>query len=342
MFKKWVTPSNGFWILVLFVVLLLPRFLDPYWVVFLLLLFMYIGIGSSFNITAGYLGYVNLGHYVFFGISAYAFAILFSKGFSFLFCMGAGVVVTVVFATLISYPFLRLKGGYFALANFGLIKLFELVAGSLRDFTGGTQGITLAPGHRPYQTYYIFLATALLTVLVCYWIPKSKFGLALFSIREDEEVATAFGIHVYRKKMAAYVLSSVFPALLGAAYAWYSAYIDPEIVFGTDKALLPVTMVMLGGTGSFLGPILGAIFMMIIEEFLWTSAWLPVWIKSLHLTMLGLILAAVGIFSPGGLVTLAPFTKFFTWVGMGRYLGASHKSLAIEQDRLETKPASAV
>jgi len=331
MFKRWLTFFNGFWMLVLVAVLLLPRFIDPYWVVFLLLLFMYIGIGASFNITAGYLGYVNLGHYVFFGISAYGFSILYVKGVPFIFCLATGVLVTLIFATLISYPFLRLKGGYFALANFGLIKLFELVAGSLRDFTGGTQGITLPPGYRPFHTYYIFLAISLLTVIVCYWIPKSKFGLALFSIREDEEVAAAFGIHVNRNKMAAYVLSSIFPALLGGAYAWYSAFIDPEVVFGTDKALLPVTMVMLGGTGTFLGPIMGGIFMMVIEEFLWTSMWLPVWIKSLHLTMLGLILAAVGIFSPGGLVTLSPFAKFFNWVGMARFLGASHKSLKLDR-----------
>ena len=329
MSKKILSSFNGIWILVLLGLVLLPRFIDPYWVVFLLLLYMYIGIGASFNITAGYLGYVNLGHYVFFGISAYGFSILYAKGVPFVFSLATGVVATLIFATLISYPFLRLKGGYFALANFGLIKLFELVAASLRNFTGGTQGISLKPGYRPFQTYFIFLAVALLTVLVCYWIPKSKFGLALFSIREDEEAAEAFGIHVNRYKMGAYVLSSVFPALLGGTYAWYSAYIVPEIVFGTDKALLPVTMVMLGGTGTFLGPIVGAIFMMIIEEVLWTATWLPVWMKSLHLTMLGLILAAVGIFSPGGFVTLTPFTKFFNWIGLGRFLGASHKSLKL-------------
>ncbi len=324
MFKK------AFWLLVLAALLLAPKILDPYWVVFLLLLFMYIGIGSSFNITAGYLGYVNLGHYVFFGISAYGFAILYVKGVPFIICMATGVLVTLIFAALISYPFLRLKGGYFALANFGLIKLFELVAGSLRDFTGGTQGISLSPGYRPLQTYYIFLGVALFTVIVCYWIPRSRFGLALFSIREDEEVAGAFGINVSRHKMGAYILSSLFPALLGAGYAWYSAYIDPEVVFGTDKALLPVTMVMLGGTGTFLGPIFGAVFMLIIEEFLWTSMWLPLWIKSLHLTMLGLILASVGIFSPGGLVTLGPVAAFFRKVGMGRFLGAAHKTLKME------------
>ena len=227
MFRKVITPSNGFWMLVLAALVLAPKFLDPYWVVFLLLLFMYIGIGSSFNITAGYLGYVNLGHYVFFGISAYGFAILYVKGVPFAVCMATGVLVTLIFAALISYPFLRLKGGYFALANFGLIKLFELVAGSLRDFTGGTQGISLTPGYRPFQTYYLFLGVALLTVIVCYRIPKSRFGLALFSIREDEEVAEAFGINVNRHKMGAYILSSIFPALLGAGYAWYSAYIDP-------------------------------------------------------------------------------------------------------------------
>jgi len=331
MSKKIFNPWEGILIIFLVFLAVMPRFIDPYWVIFLLLLFMYIGIGASFNITAGYLGYVNLGHYVFFGISAYGFSILYVKGVPFVFCLATGVLVTLIFATLISYPFLRLKGAYFALANFGLIKLFELVAGSLRDFTGGTQGISLKPGYRAFETYYIFLGVVLLTVLVCYWIPRSKFGLALFSIREDEEVAAAFGIHVNRNKMAAYVLSSIFPALLGGTYAWYAAFIDPEVVFGTDKALLPVTMVMLGGTGTFLGPIMGGIFMMVIEEFLWTSMWLPVWIKSLHLTMLGLILAAVGIFSPGGLVTLSPFAKFFTWVGLGRFLGASHKSLKLDE-----------
>ncbi len=327
MFRKGATLSNTFWLLVLIALLLVPRFVDPYWVVFMLLLFMYVGIGSSFNITAGYLGYVNLGHYVFFGISAYGFAILYSKGVSFGASLLLAVVVTLVFALLISYPFLRLKGGYFALANFGLIKLFGLLAGTLRDFTGGTQGISLAPGYRPYQTYYLFLGVALLTIIVCYYIPKSKFGLALFSIREDEEVAEGFGIHVAGYKMAAYVLSAIFPALLGAGYAWYSAYIVPDVVFGTDKALLPVTMVMLGGTGTFLGPIFGAAFMLIVEEFLWTSDWLPIWIKSLHLTMLGLVLAAVGIFSPAGLVTLRPMAAFFRKVGMGRFLGATHRSL---------------
>ena len=331
MSKKIFNPWEGILIIFLVFLAVMPRFIDPYWVVFLLLLFMYIGIGASFNITAGYLGYVNLGHYVFFGISAYGFSILYVKGVPFVFCLATGVLVTLIFATLISYPFLRLKGAYFALANFGLIKLFELVAGSLRDFTGGTQGISLKPGYRAFETYYIFLGVVLLTVLVCYWIPRSKFGLALFSVREDEEVAAAFGIDVTKYKMSAYVLSALFPALLGGVYAWYSAFIDPEVVFGTDKALLPVTMVMLGGTGTFLGPIMGGIFMMIIEELLWTSMWLPVWIKSLHLTMLGLILAAVGIFSPGGLVTLPPFTKFFTWVGLGRFLGASHKSLKLDE-----------
>ena len=331
MSKKIFNPWEGILIIFLVFLAVMPRFIDPYWVVFLLLLFMYIGIGASFNITAGYLGYVNFGHYVFFGISAYGFSILYVKGVPFVFCLATGVLVTLIFATLISYPFLRLKGAYFALANFGLIKLFELVAGSLRDFTGGTQGISLKPGYRAFETYYIFLGVVLLTVLVCYWIPRSKFGLALFSVREDEEVAAAFGIDVTKYKMSAYVLSALFPALLGGVYAWYSAFIDPEVVFGTDKALLPVTMVMMGGTGTFLGPIIGAIFMMLIEELLWTSAWLPVWIKSLHLTMLGLILAAVGIFSPGGLVTLSPFANFFNWVGLGRFLGASHKSLKLDE-----------
>ena len=288
MSKKIFNPWEGILIIFLVFLAVMPRFIDPYWVVFLLLLFMYIGIGASFNITAGYLGYVNLGHYVFFGISAYGFSILYVKGVPFILCLATGVLVTLIFATLISYPFLRLKGAYFALANFGLIKLFELVAGSLRDFTGGTQGISLKPGYRAFETYYIFLGVVLLTVLVCYWIPRSKFGLALFSVREDEEVAAAFGIDVTKYKMSAYVLSALFPALLGGVYAWYSAFIDPEVVFGTDKALLPVTMVMMGGTGTFPRPDHWCIFMMLIEELLWTSIWLPVWIKTLHLTMLGL------------------------------------------------------
>ena len=186
-------------------------------------------------------------------------------------------------------------------------KLFELVAGSLRDFTGGTQGISLKFLAVSVLLRHItfFLGVALLTVLVCYWIPRSKFGLALFGVREDEEVAAAFGIDVTKYKMRAYVLSALFPALLGGVYAWYSAFYRPGSRVRHGQGAAPRDHGDAGGNRNLSwGPIMGGDLHDADRGAAVDFDVAPrPGSKSLHLTMLGLDRSqAIGIFSPGGLV----------------------------------------
>jgi branched-chain amino acid transport system permease protein len=241
------------------------------------------------------MGYLNLGHASFFGLGAYAFGILFRAGVATGPALAAGVVLAAAFAAGISYPFFRLRGAYFALATFGLVALLELLASNLSGLTGGSEGLTLPPGYRLYGAYYACLALLAAVVGATAWLARSPLGLALVSIREDEEVASCFGIDAFRVKCLALVASAAVAALAGGLYCWYLTYIIPSTVFGLDVAVGPIVMAMLGGSGTVVGPILGAFLVDVIREVLRLKT------PYLALTIYGVMLVLVGIFLPGGL-----------------------------------------
>jgi branched-chain amino acid transport system permease protein len=120
--------------------------------------------------------------------------------------------------------------------------------------------------------------------------------LALNSIREDEDVSQTFGINPYQYKTLALMLSSVFASFMGAIYMFYITYIIPDMVFGLELIFSPAIMAMLGGTGTLFGPIMGAVFITLLQEILWTR------LAYLHLTIYGMIFAMVGLFLPGGIL----------------------------------------
>jgi branched-chain amino acid transport system permease protein len=144
--------------------------------------------------------------------------------------------------------------------------------------------------------YYLVLAVAGGTMVLSHFVARSNFGLALFSIREDEEVARAFGVPTTLYKGLALVISSVPASLMGGVYVWNMTYISPPSVFGLEIALSPIVMAMLGGTGIMVGPLVGAVFITLVQEFLWTQ------VPYFHLAMYGTVLILLGLFLPGGLV----------------------------------------
>jgi branched-chain amino acid transport system permease protein len=262
------------------------------------LLWVFITLAESYNLVGGYLGYMNLGHSSFFGVSAYSFGILYAQGIPFLWAWPAGMACSAAFAAMISVPLLRLRGAYFAVASFGLITLMELLAHNFADLTGGAAGLSLPPGDRLIPAYYLSLAVAAGSIALLALVERSRLGLALMSIREDEEVAAVFGVHAFRYKTLALILSAIPPGLIGGVYAWQLTYINPSTVFGLEIALVPIVMAMLGGVGHVWGPVLGAVFITIIEELLWTE------MPYLHLTTYGVVLLLIGFYLPGGLVRL--------------------------------------
>ncbi|EFK08295.1 amino acid or sugar ABC transport system, permease protein [delta proteobacterium NaphS2] len=300
------------------VVLLLWAFLAAlpflgfsYGVVWVFLLAVYFTLALSYDIVGGYLGYMNLGHASFFGLGAYTTAILLNQGFNLFSALPGAMLLAAAFAAVISYPLFRLRGAYFALATFGLVSLIEVLTNNLRDLTGGSGGISTPPGDHTLPSYYLVLAVAGGTMVLSQIIARSKFGLALFSIREDEEVAKAFGVPTTLYKGLALIISSVPASVVGGIYVWHMTYISPESVFGLEIALSPIIMAMLGGTGIMIGPLVGAVFITLVQEFLWTK------VPYFHLAMYGTVLVLLGRFMPGGLVRIRWIRPFIQRLDLG-------------------------
>jgi branched-chain amino acid transport system permease protein len=285
---------------------LLPVVGGGYVVTLAFFLWVFVALAESYNLVGGYLGYMNLGHSSFFGVSAYAFAILYAGGTPFVWAWLAGMGAAIGFAAAISVPLFRLRGAYFAVVSFGLIALLELLAHNFSRMTGGAAGLSLPPGDRLRVAYYVSLAVAAASIALVALLGRSHVGLALMSLREDEEAAAVFGVHGFRFKAFALILSAVPPGLIGGVYAWQLTYINPATVFGLEIALLPIVMAMLGGVGHVWGPVIGALFITCIEELLWTK------MPYLHLTTYGIVLLLVGFFLPGGLIRLRWLARLFS------------------------------
>jgi branched-chain amino acid transport system permease protein len=280
-----------------------PYFFSNYIISVLLFILIHLVLAQSYDLMGGFMGYVNLGHYTFFGIGAYVFSIFLVRHFSVATSLAMAAFANAAFAAMISYPLFRLRGDYFAFATLAMIVLMEIMAFNLRSITGGPDGISLPPGYTLFKAFYVSLGVALVSFFANYHILKSKFGMALQSIREDEEVAEVMGIRVFGYKLATLVISASFAGIAGGIWAWFLTYIDPPTVFGLNVALVPIAMVFFGGTGKLAGPVVGVVILGILEQVLWIK------IQHLHLAIYGSILIAVGIFMPGGIVRSRIFRR---------------------------------
>ncbi len=296
--------------LVLLLLLIFPAFNMPYLNTFLIILFLYVLLAQSYDLLGGYTGYINMGHICFFGVGAYTFGILWNKGLPLYLSFVAGGVAAVLFALIISFPFFRLRGAYFSLAAFALVKLMEHLTLNLPSLTQGSDGLMVLQGNRMIPMYYLSLLLVVAVIAVTYFITRSRLGLAMASVREQEEIASDFGVPVQRVKAVAMVIAASFAGVMGAFYTWYTIFINPEMVFGTEIALMPLAMAMLGGSGVIIGPVIGAIFLFIVEETLWTR------MAYLHFAAYGLVILFVGLFMPGGLVRLRPIRRALLKMGL--------------------------
>jgi branched-chain amino acid transport system permease protein len=289
--------------LALVLLAVLPWIASTYLVTFVYLALVSVALAQSYDWVGGHLGYMNLGHAAFFGLGAYAAGILLTQAFPAAVAFTAAGVVPAIFAAGIGFPFFRLRGAYFALATFGLVALMELLANNLEKVTGGALGLSLPPGNRLVPAYYLTLVLVAAMVGGTLWVSRSRYGLAMRSIQDDEEAAGTFGVHALRVKCAVLMLSAGVAGLAGGIYAWYITFLTPPAVFGLDRALSPVVMAMLGGSGTVLGPFLGAAFVNLLEEVL------RVKVGAYVLTSYGVILILVGLFMPNGIASLRIWTR---------------------------------
>lgn len=280
--------------------LALPGFLSVYLRSFLLFTMMYVVLALSWNIISGFTGYTSFGHVAFYGIGAYACAILVADyHWPWLPTLGVAAVVAALVAVAIGYPVLRLKGPYFAIAMLGAAEGTRVVATVWDDLTHGGLGISLPSAETSWPTYHAMLALMVTTILVAYAIGHSRFGVRLNAIREDEVAAEALGINATLYKLAAFTLSAVFPAVAGGIQTYKVLYIDPPSVFFVQITIAMALMSMLGGKGTVIGPIVGAVVLYTVQELTWVN------FPTAHLIAYGLFIVVVARFMPRGLMGFA-------------------------------------
>ncbi len=266
-----------------------------------------VALASSLNILLGYTGYVSFGHIVFYGFGGYVgLFLLTEKGWSLWTAMLAGGLAAGILAFLLGAAILRLRGAYFALATIGINEAMKAFINNF-DLFGGPTGITLNfSAYKPYggaaqalQTaFYIAAGLALLAILLSHTVRTSKFGLGLLAIRENEDAAEVMGVFTPRTKTWAYVLSSIIPGMIGVLFFFKNGNVEPQDAFPLHASIEILVMVMLGGQGTVLGPILGAFAYQGMRGYLVTSDFF----KDIQLSVSGALLLMIVLFIPAGAV----------------------------------------
>ena len=284
----------------LFVVLLLlatmPLYVRPYLIILLTTIIMYVVITVSWAIFSGPTRYISLASAAFFGVGVYVSAML-GQALPLPVVIAVGGVVSLILALFIGLLTLRLKGMYFIIFTFGVSELIRhFLLWWETNFTGTVGRWVVAVDHT--IVYYVMVVIFMMALLTGYLIKRSKYGLALRSIGEYEEAAAHIGINVTILKAMTFAVSAFFMGAAGAIMATRWTYIDPSIAFNPLFSFMPVLMAIFGGIGQLYGPILGAAIFALLEEILITE--FPYY----YMLLFGIILVAVILFLPNGLVGL--------------------------------------
>jgi len=268
---------------------------------------MWVVIGSSWNLLAGYTGQVSFGHAIFFGVGAYAAGLCTTKlGISAWWGLLLGGPAAMIFGFLMGCICFRLRGAYFALATLAIAETLRLVAKSWTSLTEGMMGILMMQTFRskvPY--YYLALALAVVCVLAIYWISKAKWGYYFVAIREDQDAAEALGINSFLYKTYSLLVSSFFTGLAGAFYMIYMGFIDPEVVFNLHHiSIMAILVGIIGGAGLIWGPPVGAFIMVLVQELFRSSFFgmAPKWVSEAHAMAFGVLVIVVIQFMANGVV----------------------------------------
>ncbi|MDA0999553.1 MAG: branched-chain amino acid ABC transporter permease [bacterium] len=258
---------------------------------------MYVVLSLSWNIISGYTGYVSFGHVVFYGIGSYAVAILVTDySWHWVPTLFVGAAIAILLAIAIGFPVLRLKGPYFAIAMLGAAEGTRVIVTVWDSLTHGGDGISMPNVDSSFETYYAMLIVMVITILVSYWVGHSRYGIRLNAIREDEVAASSLGINTTYYKISALVLSAIFPAFAGGIQAYKTLYVDPDQDFFIQITIAMKLMAMVGGKGTVIGPIIGAVILYIVQELTWIN------FPTAHLIAYGLFIIAVARFMPRGLM----------------------------------------
>lgn len=273
------------------------------------LLCIFGGLATAWNIVGGYAGQISLGHAVFYGIGSYSAVILLTRyGWSPWLGMLVGMAISGVVAAMISWPTFRLRGPFFSLVTIAILEVVRLLAIHDQALTGGSSGLTV-PLNIGFEwmifreiSYSYLMASAflLVTLLIALAIRKRKMGFYLMAIREREDAARAIGINTVSTRIWAMVISAVLTSMIGSYYAMYLSFIDPDATFSLHVSIQVAMFALIGGLGTVFGPLLGALIVLPIAELM--RGWLSAYANGIHGAVYGLVLVLAVLWFPRGLI----------------------------------------
>ncbi len=311
-----------------------PQFVrKPYVLHMWIVLFLAVVQGEAWNVVGGYAGQYSVGHAAYFGVGAYATVMLLEVNkiapwWGVWPAIGVAVIVSLVIGSIT----FRLRGPYFVLASIAVAEIIRLAVLYFKDFTRGAEGFLVSDlptlhlfgaeieffTKRPF--YYTGLGLAALVVAANWAVQHSKLGYYLQAIREDQDAAHSLGIHLAFYKNVALAISAVFTAWAGAFYAIYVKFIDPNSAFGLDLSVQIVLIAIIGGIGTILGPVIGAMVLVPLSEILRNPkglvqiglvspdssavAFIEAHLANAHVLVYGILVVLVILFAPEGVLGL--------------------------------------
>lgn len=262
------------------------------------LVFLYAALAESWNLLAGFAGQINLGHAAFFGTGAFVMRHLWIAGAHPYLGLLAGGLAAGAFSLVIGLPAFRLRGAYFAIGTLGLAEILRITVGNVLPVVS-TLPTPFIAGYSLAHRYYLALGLLAATVAVVAWLVRSPLGLGLVALREDEDAAAATGVDVLRHKLLALVASTGLAGVAGAVFAFYHISYYHQMPFGPGWTFDALLIAFIGGVGTLTGPLVGALFYVLVREVLAQS------LVELHLLIFGVLFVVVVLVLPGGLVEVA-------------------------------------
>lgn len=230
---------------------------------------LFILLSLGWNVISGIAGYVSFGQVSFFGFGAYIAALaMLDFAVPWYVAAGLAMLASVLLALILGGIMLRLNGIFFALGMFGLARILQITASGMA-LTGGPMGTTVPPAESPNQSALAMVIVAVCATIVTYWLTRSRLGLRLMAIRDDELAAQAAGVDTFSAKITALCISAAFAAAGGGLYVWNIGYLDPGSAFNGSIELQTVLMVLAGGIGTVWGPVIGGVLVSLVGTFLW-------------------------------------------------------------------------
>lgn len=259
---------------------------------------LYIASASAWDLVGGLTGQVSFGHAAFFGIGAYVCALSVRAGLPVVVSLVPAAIAAAAYACLWGWPCLRLRGPFFAIATIGVGEATRLIALQWEPVTGGATGLTLPVSGGSLLPYYLAVGLAVAALAVARRVRRSRLGLGLSCIREDLDAAVSIGVGAASLQLQALMISAGIVAMAGAIYARYLFYVEPGDVFSFNRSIGLILMAIIGGVNSPWGPPAGAVIFLLLEQGLASS------FSNLHLGVYGLLLIAMMVFEPRGLVAV--------------------------------------